>query len=117
MAFTDPITITINAVAKVLARIMSDGQSAVYQNADGTYKLTISHTISKGRIRSMARLDQRAIVPDPLTAVNDYETFSSYYVTDRPEVGFTAAQVDQQRAGFFAWMNTAVSDKIYGQES
>lgn len=115
--FSDPQTVTVNAVAKVMPRVSSDGLSSIYQLSDQSFKLTISHTPSKGRVRSMVRIDQRAIVPDPLTAVNDYETLSFYFVVDRPEVGFTAAQQDQLRAGLTAWFNTAASDKIFGQES
>ncbi len=115
--FSDPQTVTVNAVAKVMPRVTSDGLSSIYQLADQSFKLTISHTPNKGRIRSMVRIDQRAIVPDPLTAVNDYETLAFYCVVDRPEVGFTAAQQDQLITGLKAWLNTAASDKIFGQES
>jgi hypothetical protein len=65
----------------------------------------------------MARLDQRAIVPDPLTAVNDFETLTDYHVIDRPEVGFTVAQVQQQVAGLNAWLDATMVSKLYGKES
>lgn len=115
--FADPQTVTVNAVAKVMPRVTSDGLSSIYQLADQSFKLTISHAPSKGRIRSMVRIDQRAIVADPLTAVNDYETLSFYVVVDRPEVGFTAAQQDQLITGLKTWLSTVNSDKIFGQES
>ena len=87
MAFADPQVVTVNAVAKSMPRILTDGKSSTYQMADASFKLTISHQLSKGRVRTTARIDQRAIVPDPLTSVNDYETLSFYFVIDRPEVG------------------------------
>jgi hypothetical protein len=65
----------------------------------------------------MARLDQRAIVADPLTAVNDYETLSFYCVVDRPSYGFTQTQLEQLVTGFQAWLNTAAVDRLFGQES
>jgi hypothetical protein len=65
----------------------------------------------------MARLDERAIVPDPLTAVNDYETESLYIVYDRPEAGFSSATAELLRAGFIAWVNSANFLKLFGQES
>jgi len=115
--FSDPQSITVSAVAQSMPRVESNGKQAIYQKADETYKLTISHQKPKGRIRSMARVDFRAVVADPLTSANDYEVLSLYVVVDRPEVGFTSAQVEALRAGFFAWLDSTAMGKIYGQES
>jgi hypothetical protein len=117
MALTDPQVVTVNAVAKSMARVLTNGQSSTYQLADGTFKLTVSHQLSKGRVRSTARIDQRAIVPDPLTSVNDYETLSFYFVIDRPEVGFTDTQVNQLKSGLVTWLTDAMGTKLYGLES
>jgi len=116
--FSEPITITVNAVAKVLPRTSLVGQKSTYEMSDGTFNLTIEHVNTKaGRIRSVARFEQRAIVPDPLTAVNDWENLALTLVIDRPFAGFTAAQQDQLLTGFRAWLATATSDKLYGRES
>lgn len=121
MALADPQTITVNAVAKVMPRIETDSQSATYQLADKTFTLKVSHqdvnAKSKPRVRSLARFDQRAVVPDPLTAVNDYENVGISIIVDRPEVGFTSTQIEQQVAGFFAWCNGAMVAKLFGRES
>jgi len=119
---SDPQTITVNAVAKAMPRIQTTGTSAVYSLSDETFKLEVSHQkIAKGktasRIRSLVRFTQRAIVPDPLTAVNDYETTSIQIVIDRPEVGFTATQLDQMSAGLKTWLDTTMMGKLFGQES
>lgn len=115
--FTDPQTITVNAVAKVMPRIASVGQKSTYQINDQTFTLNLSHVVQKDRVRSMARVDQKAIVPDPLTSVNDWETLSIYLVIDRPLAGFSATQVDQLIAGFKTWLDTTATGKLYGQES
>lgn len=115
--FTDPQSVTVNAVAQSMPRVSSVGQKATYQKADQTFTLTLSHTPTKDRIRSMARIDQRAIVPDPLTAVNDWETLSFYCVIDRPAVGFSSAQVEQLIAGIKTWLDATAIGKLYGQES
>jgi hypothetical protein len=117
MAFADPQVVTVNAVAKSMPRILTDGKSSTYQMADGSFKLTISHQLSKGRVRTTARIDQRAIVPDPLTSVNDYETLSFYFVVDRPEVGFTDTQVNQLKTGLASWLSDATGTKLFGLES
>lgn len=115
--FTDPQSVTVNSVAQSMPRVATTGKQTTYQKADESFKLTIGHTPSGKRIRSLARLDQRAVVADPLTAVNDYETLSFYVVIDRPNYGFTMTQVEQLIAGFKTWLDNTAIDKLFGQES
>jgi len=115
--FADPQSVTVNAVAQSMPRISTGGTKSTYQKNDLSFTLNISHTTVKDRIRSMARIDQRAIVPDPLTAVNDYETLSVYLVVDRPLAGFSSTQVDQLITGFKSWLDTTAVGKLYGSES
>jgi len=117
MAFSDPQTVTVNSVAQSMARVITNGSQSIYSKADGAYKMTISHTTSKDRVRSMVRVDQRAIVPDPLTAVNDYENLGVYLVIDRPEVGFDATTVYNLIAGLKTWLDSTASGKIFGKET
>jgi len=116
--FTDPQSVTVNTVAKSMPKILSDGTKSIYRTADGLYELTVSHQISRGRVRSLVKVSQRAIVPDPLTSVNDYETLIFQMIIDRPEVGFDATTVGYLVTGVTAWINTAgVVGKLFGQES
>lgn len=115
--FPDPQSVTVNAIAQSMPKIETTGNSSLYSKADGTFKLKISHTSSKNRIRSMVRIDQRAVVADPLTAVNDYENLAFYVVVDRPEIGFTSTQVDQLIAGLKTWLDSTAIGKLYGRES
>lgn len=116
--FADPITITIASVPKTLARISTNGTSAVYQTSDGAYTLSISHQIAKDKIRTVARLDFKKVVADPLTAVNDFETHSCYSVQERPNFGFSGTEVKDQLAGFNTWHALAASqDKLFNRES
>jgi len=116
--FTDPQSVTVNAVAKSMPKISSDGTKTIYRSSDGNFELTVSHQLSRGRIRSLVKISQRAIVPDPLTSVNDYETLIFQMIIDRPEVGFDATTVGYLITGVTAWINTAgVVGKLYGQES
>jgi len=115
--FSDPQVVTVNAVAQSMPKIMSTGTKSEYSKADATFKLTVSHIDTKDRVRSMARIDQRAVVADPLTAVNDYDTLSFYFVLDRPVYGFTLAQCEQLVAGLKTWLDTTAIGKLYGRES
>lgn len=121
MALTDPQTITVNAVAKVMPRIESQGTHALYQIENQTFSLDIRHSSGKkdGKIRhkALVTFTQRAIVPDPLTSVNDYETVSISLMIDRPEAGFDATQIDQMVAGFKTWLTTTMVGNLYGRQS
>jgi hypothetical protein len=117
MALADPQSITVAGVGKSMPRVETSGLSSKYAMADDTYKLFVSHQVSKNKIRSVARFVFRAIVADPLTAANDYEESVVQVIFERPEVGFSATQVKDQTAGLFTWLNAAMVDKLYGRES
>lgn len=117
----DPQSVTVNAVAQSMPRILSEGQHSVFQKSDLTFKLEVRHRSvvrdKKRRVVSLVTFTQRKVVADPLTAVNDYETLAESFQIDRPEVGFTSSEVDQQWAGLKAWADTTMIGKLYGQES
>jgi len=122
MAFPDPQTVTVNAVAKTMARVLIDGKSATYANSDESFMLTISHLSAtdkqkRNRVRSMVRIDQKAVVTNPLDSTNDYDTLSFYFVVDRPEFGFSQTQVEQLIAGLKTWLDTTAIGRLYGKES
>lgn len=113
----DPQVITVNAVAKSMPRVESKGTSAIYQNSDESFTMTISHTKSDKRLRSMARVDQRIVATDPLTSVDDWQTLGVYMIIDRPLVGFTSVQVDQLVTGFKSWLTSGMVGQLFGRES
>lgn len=118
---TDPQTITVNAVAKTMPRTLQQGTSSTYELADRTFALSIKHNSykqdKKSRVKSLVVFSQRAVVPDPLTAVNDYETVNVSFQIDRPDAGFTSVQIQQMVTGFESWLNSTMVDKLYGRES
>lgn len=121
MALTDPQSITVNAVAKSMPRLSNDGMHTIYQMDDQTFTLDIQHFSTaankKSRVRSLVKFIQRAIVADPLTAVNDYDFVTVSLQIERPEFGFTATQIDQMVAGFKTWLDTTMVGKLYGRQS
>lgn len=104
MAFADPQSITINAVPFSMPRISSNDNRSIYQYADGTVKLTISHQMSGTRRRHMVRVDQTVIAEDPLTAENVSQGLATYLVIDEPSFGFTDAEIGYVVAGLVAWL-------------
>jgi hypothetical protein len=89
--------------------------------SDMTFTLDIRHRAvkrdKKSRTVSTVLFTQRKIVPDPLTAVNDYETLSESVQIDRPDAGYSSAEVDAQWAGFKTWFDSTMMGKIFGRES
>lgn len=117
MAFADPQTITVNAVAKNMDRIRSEGLRSEYATPTLDYKMTISHQTSKKRVRRMVRVDNRKVVTDPLTTVSDYENLGCYFVIDEPEYGFDDTEIDYIVQALKAWMSTANVLKVLGSQS
>jgi hypothetical protein len=96
MAFSDPQSVTINAVAQSLPRVSSGANAGVFKKDDSTVKLTVSHTYARGRARRMLRLDHQKVAADPfLSGVNSKFSASVYVVVDVPDVGYTIAEAKQ----------------------
>lgn len=116
MSFSDPQTVTIDAVAYPMPRVSSEPSKSLYSTAAEDLKMTISHQESKGRTRRMVRLDKRVVAADPLTAVSAYQTVAVYLVIDEPEYGFTDDNIDDIVQGFKTWLATANVNKVLGSE-
>lgn len=114
--FTDPQSVTVNAVAQSMPAIKRAPLSSTYRKDDGTYQLTISHQEGR-RNRHTVRLDLKKIAADPLTAENTEYTCSVYYVVDAPPVGFTNTELKDLAVGLFTWSSSSNILKILGYES
>lgn len=113
MAFSDPQTVTINAIANTLPRINSPINGAgVFQKDDANVKLTISTATGK-RVRQSARLDFRKIAADPLiSAQNIMFSMSAFLVVDTPITGFTIAEKKQIVDAITLWATTGAGANI-----
>lgn len=120
MAFSDPQSITINAVANTLPRTSNNGATSVYSSADGNVKLTISSAYGK-RNRRTARVDFRKTAADPLfPAQNAPYSMSTYIVMDTPVVGFSVTEQKQIVDALTAYLTASTGanvTKILGGES
>ena len=95
MAFADPQTVTINAVANTLPRTGFQPAAGIFTKDDGNVKLSIANTYAK-RTRRSCRLDFSKIAADPLiSAQNIKYSMSAYLVVDVPVTGFTVAEQKQ----------------------
>lgn len=112
MAFADPQTVTINAVAQTLARTSSGTNSGVFTKDDGSVKETISHTYGK-RTRRMIRLDHKKIAADPLQpSTNTQFSMSCYFVADVPLTGYTVVEQKQIVDALTAYMTASSGARV-----
>lgn len=113
MAFADPQTVTVNAIALTLPRTGYLPTSGVFTTADGLSKLTISDTYGAKRTRRTARWDFAKIAADPLiSAQNIRYTGSMYIVVDQPITGYTVAELKLQSDGFLAYLTASSGAKM-----
>ncbi len=107
MAFADPQTVTINAIANTLPRTSSGVDSGAFSKDDSTVKLSVSHQYGK-RTRRVIRLDHSKIAADPLMAsVNVRLSASVYLVADLPTTGYTVAEAKQIVDGLTAYLTAS----------
>lgn len=112
MAFADPQSITINAVAQSLPRVSVGPNASVYQKDDASYKETVSHQYGK-RTRRSLRLDYTITAADPLiTGTNRTYSMSAYLVVDVPPSGFTIAAQKLQVDGLLAYLSASSGAKV-----
>lgn len=109
MALADPQTVTINTVAQTLNQVEVDRQRTLYQKADETVKLTVSHQQSGQRTRRMIRLEQRVLATNPLTSQQDYRTAVAYIVIEQPEYGFSITELGYLVTALCGWCTTGTN--------
>ncbi len=118
--FSDPQSLTINAVANSLPRTASGVNTGQFTKDDGNVKMIISHQLGK-RNRRNIRVDFRKVAADPLsTGFNKEYSMSVYCVVDAPVVGFTITeqkQIVDALTGYLTASSGANVTKILGGES
>jgi hypothetical protein len=112
MAFADPQSVTINAVANSLPRTSSGTSSGKFTKDDGNVALTVSHQYGK-RTRRQLRLDFSKIAPDPLiSAQNIKYSMSAYLVVDIPVTGFTVVEQKQIVDALTAYLTASSGARV-----
>jgi len=119
MALVDPQTMTVGS-SQTLPRIVTGDTSAQYANADSTVTLLVSHQGVRGRRRSLAKATRKKVSTDPLTDVKSEITGTINISIDRPNVGFTEAELIELCTGAFNWLTAGTNanlKKVLGLES
>lgn len=112
MAYSDPQTVTINAVPITLPRVSSGVNAGAFAKDDGNVKLSVSHQYAK-RTRRTLRIDFSKIAADPLvSSTNIRYSMSTYLVVDTPTTGFTIAEAKQVIDGLTAYLTASTGARV-----
>lgn len=118
--FSDPQSVTINAVAVSLPRTGMGINSGSFLSSDGNVSLVISHQPGK-RLRHTARLNHRKVGADPFDgSLNAQYSMSAYLVVDVPLVGYTVTEQKQVVDGLTGYLTASTGARVtqlLGQES
>lgn len=112
MAFSDPQSVTISAVANSLPRTSSGVNTGAFTKDDGNVKLVVSHQYGK-RTRRTLRLEHSKIAPDPLiSSTNIKHSMTAYIVVDTPVTGYTLAEAKAIADALVAYLAASSGAKL-----
>jgi hypothetical protein len=112
MAFSDPISLTINAGAVSFARVGSGPYLGQFQTADTLRALKVQHALSK-RTRHVIRLDSSKFVADAfIPANNSKANMAVSLVVDVPLFGYTVAEQVLEARGLVDYLQASSGAKI-----
>lgn len=119
MSLADPQSLTVGSAVS-LPRTTTGEKSAEYTSADGTIGLLVSHQIVRGRRRTLIKASRKKVSTDVLTDVKSEIGAVINISIDRPNVGFTEAELIELCTGATTWMTASTNanlKKVLGLES
>lgn len=112
MAFADPQSVTINAVANSLPRVSSGVNVGSFKKDDGSLELSVQHSYGN-RVRRQIRIKHTKIAADPLQpSTNKQYSMSTYLMIDVPVAGYTNAEIKQIVDGLTAYLTASSGSKV-----
>ncbi len=116
--FSEPLAITVNAVAKSLNRTAFGDRRGTFSSVVDGLKLTVNHTSGK-REASVVRFDIEKIAADPLQdGVSKPYSMSVWLTVNRPLVGFSVAEQNYNVQALVDWLDVPANlTKVLNGES
>jgi hypothetical protein len=112
MSFSDPQSVTVNAVAQSMPRTGSGIGVGTFATADGAFALAVKHSKGK-RNRAEIRLTQTKTTTDPLLpSQNVVVSMSVYTVVDTPLNGFSITEAKYVADALYAYLTASSGAKV-----
>lgn len=112
MAFADPQTITVNAVAQVLARSYDKSGQGKFTSPDGAYVLEILPSNGKTKVRTL-RLRNTKVTSDPLVSTTNVRVSDLISVNIiQPLDGYTVDEIVKQFVGLTTWLTASTNANL-----
>jgi hypothetical protein len=113
MAFADPQTVTINAVAQTLPRVGISDTRGVFRKDDASVQLQFTATSNGKRDRNAVRIDHKKVAADPLMpSTNALFSMSVTLVVDTPVAGYTLAEKKQIADALVAYLTASSGARV-----
>jgi len=115
--YTDPQSVTVNAVAQSLPRIGASNDTGKFASATKDYVLTVSHSAGR-RNQHRVRLDSSKIITDPLASDRNFlVSASAYLVIDVPPTGYSVAEMGYIVTAVADWLKAGTNTaRLVGSE-
>jgi len=112
MAYADPQTVTVNAVAQTLARTGSGNGVGQFKTADSVYTLDVAHSYGR-RTRRTIGLTGTKLSADPLIpSQNTRSSMRAYLVVDHPVNGYSVAEQKQIVDALVAYLTASTGARV-----
>jgi len=107
VAFSDPQSVTVNAVARSLPRILNGTKVGTFVTADGITTLTLDPTGTKSRRVAKASVRENVNVTDAQTGLVSVQNHSFTIIANRPMTGISDTVAEQLAAGLITWLTAS----------
>jgi hypothetical protein len=112
MAFADPQSVTINAVANSLARTSSGVNTGSFSKDDGSVQLIVRHAYGK-RTQRQIQLRHTKIAADPLQpSTNKQYSMSVSLNVNTPTAGYTNTEIKQICDALTSYLTASSGAKV-----
>lgn len=119
--YSDPQTLTVNAVAQTLSRVGATPPDTrgTLRTPTGDYTLDVRQNVTSNRFRREARFSFKKIAANALTTQLEEVSTSIIVAVDEPRVGFTDAELTDLYSALAAWLSSSTNanfKKLLGGE-
>lgn len=116
MAFSDPLTLSVDGTSLTLPRTGSSPNSGAFTTPDQRYKLLVRHNAGR-RVQSVARLEFADVVTNPLISGSFMPaSLAATFTVNRPLTGLDAETCIDLSAALVGWLTASNLTKLVGQE-